>query len=112
LDKTSHQEFAESLAPGIGMRRQSEAGDSVPFVPSAQHSIAEDAAIDRCDEVLVQAGVSAQPPRLFWRQGVRIEKVPVSIRTECTKEITEAGFMSRHQIFQPNHAQLAHILKL
>jgi hypothetical protein len=53
LDKPSHQEFTESLASGIGVSRQSEAGDGIAFVPSAQHSIAEDAAIDRCDEVLI-----------------------------------------------------------
>jgi hypothetical protein len=43
---------------------------------------------------------------------VRIKKVTVSIRAERTKEIIEADFMSRRQIFQQNRAQLAHILKL
>lgn len=39
LDKLSHQVFAESLASGIRVRRQSEGGDGIAFVLSTQHSI-------------------------------------------------------------------------
>lgn len=53
LDKPAQQEFADSLASGIGVRRQSQAGNRVAFVPPTQHSIAKDATSNLGDEVLV-----------------------------------------------------------